>query len=50
MLKMGKLFGLWHSDYSFFHGGLLNVRVSDDAAWIAIGELILPVIAILTTE
>jgi hypothetical protein len=50
MLKMGKLFGLWHSDYSFFHGGLLNVRISDHDEYIAIGELILPVITILTNR
>lgn len=41
--KFGDLFGLHHSDYSFFHGGFLNVRITDADDYFLIGELIIPV-------
>jgi hypothetical protein len=28
LLPYGRLFGFWHMDYSFFHGGLLRVRLA----------------------
>jgi F-box-like len=42
LLHAGQLFGIWQMDYSFFHGGLLRVRLVNDNDIAVIGELIVP--------